>query len=84
MRRRVLLLAILVVAPLALSLRAQTGANIPRVGILIFGTAASTGGVAQAIIEGMRERGYVEGKNVRFEMRFGDGSREQVSGTHVT
>ncbi len=32
-----------------------------------------------AFKEGMRERGWIEGTNVRYEVRFGDGDRERIS-----
>ena len=72
-----LILGILV-APLTAG--AQPGAKIPKVGILNPGTA--TGGAApliEAFKQGMRERGYIEGQRVVFELRSGDFKRERLA-----
>jgi len=72
-----LILGILV-APL--TAEAQPGAKIPKVGILNPGTA--TGGAApliEAFKQGMRERGYIEGQRVVFELRSGDFKRERLA-----
>ena len=57
---------------------AQSGAKIPRIGILQVGTPASTGHLSAAFKEGMRERGYVERRHVVFEQRFGESKRERL------
>jgi putative tryptophan/tyrosine transport system substrate-binding protein len=59
--------------------RAQSGAKIPKIGILQVGTAAGGGHLSAAFKQEMRERGYVEGQGVRFEQRFGEGKRERLS-----
>jgi putative ABC transport system substrate-binding protein len=58
---------------------AQSGAKIPKIGILQVGTAAGGGHLSAAFKQEMRERGYVEGQGVRFEQRFGEGKRERLS-----
>src|SRR6266481_6905242 len=58
---------------------AQLGAKIPRIGILQVGTGAGAGHLSAAFKEGMRERGYVEGRHVVFEHRFGETKRERLS-----
>jgi len=58
---------------------AQLGAKIPRIGILQVGTGAGAGHLSAAFKEGMRERGYVEGRHVFFEHRFGETKRERLS-----
>jgi putative ABC transport system substrate-binding protein len=67
----------LLAAPLPTT--AQSGAKIPRIGILQVGTAAGAGHLSAAFKEGMRERGYVEGRHVFFEHRFGETKRERLS-----
>jgi len=82
MKRRefVVLGAAALAAPLAA--RAQPPFKPARVGFLYLGSRASaieTGRYA-AFLEGMRELGYVEGKNLIIEARFGDGKSEQLRG----
>jgi putative ABC transport system substrate-binding protein len=69
--------AILFAAPRAI--HAQSGAKIPKIGILQVGTPAGAGHLSAAFKEGMRERGYVEGRQVSFEQRFGETKRERLS-----
>jgi len=61
----------LIAAPLAA--RAQQPRKVPRLGILITNSQASTSTQVEAFRQGLRERGYVEGQNVVIEYRFGDG-----------
>ncbi|MBI3372070.1 MAG: ABC transporter substrate-binding protein [Betaproteobacteria bacterium] len=75
-RRDTLLLLIALGAPLRLT--AQSALKVPRIGVLIVGTSESSGHVVQAFIKGMTELGYQDGKNVRYELRYGDGSSEQA------
>ena len=58
---------------------AQSGAKIPRIGILQVGTPTGGGHLSAAFKQEMRERGYVEGQRVLFEQRFGEGKRERLS-----
>ena len=67
----------MVAAPLTAG--AQPSAKIPRIGLLQPGTSASAPHLLEAFKLGMRERGYVEGKDVVFEPRFGEFQRERVS-----
>jgi ABC-type uncharacterized transport system substrate-binding protein len=55
---------------------AQGEAGIPRVGILQ--TSAPTSNLVRAFIEGMREQGFVEGRNIRYEFRVHEGVREKM------
>jgi len=63
---------------LPMAARAQT--KSARVGFLYYGSRQSTldTGRYQAFVEGMRELGYVEGKNLVIESRFADGNSERV------
>ena len=61
-----------------LALRAQTGGRIPLV-VISFGTAADDPfnlERAGAVKRGMARLGWVEGRNIRYELVFGDGSLE--------
>lgn len=72
--------AILAIAALGAPLRlmAQLAPKAPRIGVLSGGTAESAGYLVQAFIKGMAELGYQDGKNVRYETRFSDGSVEKT------
>ena len=71
----------LTVATLAapLTTGGQPTAKIPRIGVLQPGTSAAGAHFLEAFKLGMRERGYVEGQNVVFEHRVGEGQRERMS-----
>src|SRR5262249_35874352 len=55
--------------------RAQQPPKIPRIGYL---TAADSSRPYQAFLEGLRDFGYVEGRNIAIEYRSADGKRERV------
>jgi putative tryptophan/tyrosine transport system substrate-binding protein len=52
--------------------RAQQPAKIARIGYLGFGTAAGDAPRVEAMRTGLRELGYVEGKNILIEFRFAE------------
>ena len=58
---------------------AQPGMRMPRIGILQVGTPAGAGHLSAGFKQAMRERGYVEGRHVVFEQRFGEGKHERLS-----
>jgi putative tryptophan/tyrosine transport system substrate-binding protein len=64
-----------------LPLRAQQAGKIPRIGYLSPGSA-SAGLVArdQAFRQGLRELGYVEGKNIVIEYRYAEGKFDRLAG----
>lgn len=49
-----------------------------RIGILATGSHAQRGYLEQALIEGLRDQGFVEGVNLIIERRYADGSRERM------
>jgi putative ABC transport system substrate-binding protein len=59
---------------------AQDGAKMLRVGILSSGTLDLRASLDQALVRGLLERGYVEGRNLTIERRYG--SREVVANAH--
>jgi putative ABC transport system substrate-binding protein len=68
----------LLAAPLGAG--AQQPAKIPRVGILFFGVPASPSEPAplgRALVEGLRNLGWVEGRNVTFEWRYAEGKADR-------
>ena len=63
---------------------AQQQASVWRVGFLALGSSASLGSEnSDAFLKGMRELGYIEGKNLVVEWRFADGSFERLPGLAV-
>ncbi len=59
--------------------RAQPAPKVPRIGVLFTGTPATAAQVSAAFNLGLREREYVEGKNILVERRFGDAKPELLS-----
>jgi putative ABC transport system substrate-binding protein len=62
-----------------LSARAQLPKQKPRIGVLLFGDEAEFGRFVHAFKTGMAERGYQDGKNVRFEVRYSDLNPEKLA-----
>ena len=58
---------------------AQQPAKIARVGYLFPGFPEGVGKLGlQAFRDGLRELGYVEGKNIQLEVRWGEGKLERL------
>jgi putative tryptophan/tyrosine transport system substrate-binding protein len=55
----------------------QTG-KIPRIGVLITASPANATRRVQALQQGLRELGYVEGKNIVIEYRYAEGKPETL------
>jgi putative ABC transport system substrate-binding protein len=58
---------------------AQQPKLIPRIGLLLFGGEAEFGRFVHAFTTGMAERGYQDGKTVRFEVRYSDLNPEMLT-----
>ena len=67
----------LLAAPLAAE--AQQPGKIVRVGLLAGGSPASMAPYVDALREGLRELGYVEGRNLAIEARYAEGKAERVA-----
>jgi len=57
---------------------AQPGAKVYRVGFLLGATRESVASLFGALKEGLHDLGYVEGRNVVFEQRYGGGKMERL------
>jgi putative tryptophan/tyrosine transport system substrate-binding protein len=57
---------------------AQPAAKMYRVGFLLGATAESVTSLFNALNEGLRDLGYVEGRNFVFERRYADGKMERL------
>ena len=58
--------------------QAQQAKKVPRIGILISGSASGTMNRIDAFREGLRELGYVERQSVALEIRWAEGKRERL------
>ncbi len=63
-------------APLAVE--AQQAANVVRVGVLWPGGASPLAIRMEAFRQGLRDQGFVEGRNVEFDLRYADGQSERL------
>jgi putative tryptophan/tyrosine transport system substrate-binding protein len=62
----------------SLALFAQQPAKVPRVGFLISETLSNEASRIDAMRGGLRDRGYIEGKNIAIEMRSADGKYDRL------
>ncbi|HEV7821184.1 MAG TPA: ABC transporter substrate binding protein, partial [Burkholderiales bacterium] len=60
-------------------LSAHAESTPPLVGILLHGTKSFNADRLEGFREGMRELGYVEGKTVRFEVRWSDNQIDRLT-----
>ena len=58
--------------------RGATGRKVHRVGILLGGTAEDAAPLLRALIEGLRDLGFVDGRNLTFESRYADVRLERL------
>ncbi|HSF07674.1 MAG TPA: ABC transporter substrate-binding protein [Methylomirabilota bacterium] len=59
---------------------AQPPGKMPRIGVLSGGTPATYAARHEAFRRGLRELGYVEGKNIVLEYRYAEGKQERLPG----
>jgi putative ABC transport system substrate-binding protein len=57
---------------------AQPAAKVYRVGFLLGATAESVASLLDSLREGLRDLGYVEGRNLVLECRYGNGNMERL------
>ena len=67
--------ATLILAPVYLA-HAQKQATIPRMGVLLLGAPPNTN--LDVFIQGLRELGHIEGKNILIEYRFAEGKEDHL------
>jgi putative ABC transport system substrate-binding protein len=75
-RRFLLATGALLAAPFAGA--QQSKEKSARIGILVTGGYAQRGHLEEALLEGLRAQGYVEGKNLVIERRYSEGVRERT------
>lgn len=57
----------------------QTSTRVPRVGLLFIGSPSAADPTASGFGKGMRDLGYVEGRNIAFEFRYAGGRPERLA-----
>jgi putative ABC transport system substrate-binding protein len=57
----------------------QRAAKVPRIGFLAVGSREGRAFLIQGFLQGLRERGYVEGKNIVIEYRFSEGRNDRLT-----
>ena len=78
MRRRDFIVGLGGAAAAPFGVRAQT--SMPVIGFLRVTSAADSEHLVTAFREGLKEAGFVEGRNVGIEFRFAEGHRDRLSG----
>jgi putative ABC transport system substrate-binding protein len=61
-----------------LTVEAQPAAKVHRIGLLIPGSAAAFAPRIETFQHGLRDLGYVEGRNITFASRFADGQADRL------
>ena len=57
---------------------AEQANKVPRIGILVGGSASSDSARINALRQGLRELGYIENKNIGIEYRYAEGKLERL------
>lgn len=84
MDRRKFLVQVSALVTLPVVAAAQPAGGVHRIGLLLAPSRATyPAQFAQAFDQGLRELGYIEGKNLIIERRFADGNQERLSGLAV-
>ena len=79
MRNKILYLGLgAMLFALCVSAEAQQLKKVPRIGYLSSGSPSTNLGYLQAFLQGLRELGYVEGKNVLIEYKWAEGRFERM------
>jgi ABC-type uncharacterized transport system substrate-binding protein len=58
--------------------QAQQSGKVPRIGLLFVGESSPHSSNLEAFRQGLRDLGYVEGKNITLEFRYADGKMERL------
>ena len=71
------LVAIFLVVTAAIA-EAQQPKKVPRIGLLVPSSATSVSTRRDAFLQGLRDLGYVEGKNIAIEYRYTEGQLDRI------
>jgi putative ABC transport system substrate-binding protein len=81
MKRRDFIVFIVVVTTMSpLQIYAQQSRKIPRIGVLLPGAPLSFALRTKAFLDGLKELGYVEGRTIAIEWKWGDDQPDTLSG----
>jgi putative ABC transport system substrate-binding protein len=72
------LLFVVVVLAVAVISEAQQPAKVPRIGFIVGASLSASLARTEAFRQGLRELGYVEGKNIVIEWRYADGKSDRL------
>src|ERR1044071_3442718 len=72
---RCLLITVLLITR---SLEAQQQKKVPRIGYLATAVRVTDGPRVEALRQGLRDLGHVEGKNIKIEYRYAEGKLERL------
>jgi putative ABC transport system substrate-binding protein len=79
-KRRIFAMALCTVLfALCVSTHAQQPTKIPRIGLLFTATPSAAAARIEAFRQGLRELGYVEGKNILIEQRYAEGQLNHMN-----
>ena len=78
MNRRDTVLALLALGAAPVTALAQQQGKIPRIGVLIPGSRTGFSPRIEALLQGLRDLGYVEGKTIAIEWRWADSRVEEL------
>ena len=70
-------LVALIVLVLSSPAQAQQPARVPRIAFLL-GSSTGTDPRVEAFRQGLRELGYIEGKNIAIEWRYAEGNEDRL------
>jgi len=75
-----MVLALSAILMVSMSAEAQQAGKVPRIGILAPGSSAlPTSAYHDSFRQGLRELGYIEGKNIFIEVRYAEGKQDRLS-----
>ena len=63
---------------LCVSVEAQQGKRVPRIGYLLSGSPSTNPDFREAFRQGLQDLGYVEGKNILIEYKWAEGKLERM------
>jgi putative ABC transport system substrate-binding protein len=72
------ILIALTMLAVAVTVEAQQPKKVPRIGYLGAASLSANAARTEAFRQGLRELGYVEGKNIFIEWRYGEGKRDRM------
>jgi len=78
MKKRLVLLLIMAVLDAVAIAEAQQPGRIPRIGLLSPFSPSAAASWHQAFRQGLRDLGWVEGKNISFEYRYAEGRNDRL------